>query len=167
MPFTLFHIGPGLFFGLLLRKHIHPPTFLIANLIIDLEPIIMVFILGLDYPLHGYAHTFLAAIIIGILLGYTMYILEKYLKPIYSVFLDNIDYAVALKGYILAGILGAVLHVLFDSPLYPDIKPFIPLQYNFLYNPSLTDEIYMICMATGLIGIIYYLFIVMKYKKKP
>ncbi len=162
MPFTLFHIGPGLFFGLLLRKHVHPPTFLIANLIIDLEPIIMVFILGLDYPLHGYAHTFIAAIIIGVILGYTMYSTKKYLKPIYNIFLDKIDYTSTLGSYLLAGVLGTALHILLDAPLYSDIKPFYPLYQNPLYSPSNLTYDYMFCTTTGVLGLIYYIYLISK-----
>ena len=34
----------------------------------------------------------------------------------------------------LSGVLGAWLHVLFDAPLYSDMKPFYPLQANPLYG---------------------------------
>lgn len=58
MPFTPFHLGPAIFFGMLLRRNMHMPTFIVANVILDVEPL-LVLILGLKYPLHGYFHTFI------------------------------------------------------------------------------------------------------------
>ncbi|MCX8170580.1 MAG: hypothetical protein N3E47_01215 [Candidatus Bathyarchaeota archaeon] len=57
MPFTLFHLGPALGLGLPLRRRLHVPTLVLANVIVDLEPFFVLF-LGLDYPLHGYFHIF-------------------------------------------------------------------------------------------------------------
>jgi len=39
-----------------------------------------------------------------------------------------------LLSYVWAGVLGWVLHVLMDTPLYADIKPFYPLVVNPLYT---------------------------------
>ena len=58
MPFTPFHLGPALFLGLLLFRLVDLPTFLAANVILDLEPL-AVLLLDLDYPLHGLFHSFL------------------------------------------------------------------------------------------------------------
>ncbi len=65
MPFTPFHFGPTLGFGLSLRGYLHAPTFIIANVIVDVEPFLVLF-LGLRYPLHGYLHTFLLALVTGL-----------------------------------------------------------------------------------------------------
>ena len=86
MPFTPFHLGPGLGLGLPLRKYLHAPTFLLASVIVDVEPF-LVLVLGLRYPLHGYVHTFLVAISIGLVLGYAMFLLENFLQPLYKIFL--------------------------------------------------------------------------------
>lgn len=105
MPFTPFHLGPGLGLGLPLRKHLHAPTFLLASVIVDVEPF-LVFFLGLRYPLHGYLHTFLLAIPIGLLLGYIMFLLEKFLQPLYKTFLLEAGNSLSLKSFVVAGGLG-------------------------------------------------------------
>ena len=51
MPFTPYHLGPGLFVGLLFLSFIDFPTFLVASVIVDVEPF-MVLALNLNYPLH-------------------------------------------------------------------------------------------------------------------
>lgn len=39
MPVTPFYLGPALATGLPLRKFIHAPTFIIADIILDLDPL--------------------------------------------------------------------------------------------------------------------------------
>ncbi|MCS7369244.1 MAG: hydrolase [archaeon GBS-70-058] len=168
MPFTLLHLGPGLGLGLPLRKRIHAPTFILASIIIDVEPFLVIS-LKLEYPLHGYLHTFLAALIVGLVLGCIMYLLEGSLKTLYRKLLlegrDNLD----LRQFIIAGILGAELHILLDSLLYEDIKPLYPLTINPLYNPKLKPEIYTLCIWMGMLGLAYYIWLIglAIYEKLP
>lgn len=123
MPFTLFHLGPALFLGIPLRKYIHAPTFILANVILDVEPLI-VMLLRLHYPLHGYLHTFIAAIGVGITFGLVMFLLERPMHPLYKRLLLEPPAMLKKSQFITAGVLGAILHVLFDAPLYYDVKPF-------------------------------------------
>ena len=156
MPFTPFHLGPGLSLGLLLRKHLHAPTFILANVIVDVEPL-FVFLFRLGYPLHGYLHTFLLALLMGLAFGCVMHTLERFLKPLYKMFLLEADTNLSLRPFITAGTFGTELHVLLDAPLYDDIKPLYPIAANPFYNPSLTSEIYSLCVWMGVFGIIYYI----------
>ena len=155
MPFTPFHFGPALGFGLPLRKYIHAPTFILANVILDVEPFLVLFY-GLRYPLHGYLHTFFLAFFVGLALGYTMFLLERFLHPLYKAFQVESDDRLNLKSFVVAGLLGTMVHVLLDSPLYNDIHPFYPLTINPLYNPALSLEIYSFCVWMGILGTIYY-----------
>ena len=156
MPFTPFHFGPSLGLGLPLRKYLHVPTFLLASVIVDIEPF-LVLVFGLRYPLHGYLHTFLLAIPVGFILGYFMFLLEEFFQPLYKVFLLETSDSLSLKSFIFAGSLGTGLHILLDTPLYADITPFYPITANPFYNPALTLEIYSLCVWMGAFGIIYYL----------
>jgi len=159
MPFTIFHLGPGIGLGLPLNRYLHPPTFIFANIFIDLEPL-LVLILGLRSPLHGYLHTLPLAALTGLALSYIMYLIEGFLHPLYRFFLLESESNLSFKSFIMAGISGAVLHVLLDSPLYGDIKPLYPVTINPLYNPALTPEIYCLCIFLGIFGILYYLWMI-------
>ena len=166
MPFTPFHLGPALALGLPLRRYVHAPTFILANVIVGIEPFLVLF-LGLRYPLHGYLHTFFLAFFVGLALGYAMFLLKKILHPLYKAFLLESGNNLSLKSFMFAGILGTTLHVLLDSPLYDDIHPFYPLTANPLYNPALSLEVYSICVWMGILGIIYYvsLLALLAYRK--
>jgi membrane-bound metal-dependent hydrolase YbcI (DUF457 family) len=166
MPFTPFHFGPALGFGLPLKKYVHTPTFILANVILDVEPFLVLFY-GLNYPLHGYLHTFLLAFFVGLALGYAMFLLEKIFHPLYKLSLLESDNTLSLKSFLAAGVLGTALHVLLDSPLYGEMRPFYPLTTNPLYNPVSSLEIYSLCVWIGIFGIAYYvaLLVFLAYKK--
>ncbi len=70
MPFTPFHLGPALLFGLVLFSYLDFPTFMVANVIVDIEPF-MIIALGLDLPLHGFFHSFLGGVIVSLLLTWS------------------------------------------------------------------------------------------------
>ena len=45
MLFTPYHFGPGLLIGLVFLSFIDIPTFLTANLIVDIEPFLVLFLI--------------------------------------------------------------------------------------------------------------------------
>ncbi len=157
MPFTPFHLGPALAIGLPLRRYIHVPTFVVANVIVDLEPL-LVLVLNLQYPLHGYLHTFVGALALGLALGYAMYVSERWLGSLWRKMV-LVPETLGLRAFIMAGISGTLLHVLLDSPLYHDIKPLYPISLNPLYSPSLTPLIYRACVFTAIAGLTYYFYL--------
>jgi hypothetical protein len=50
-----------------------------------------------------------------------------------------------------------MLHVLLDSPLYGEMKPFYPLTTNPLYGSISSFNIYLLSAAMGALGILFYL----------
>jgi len=163
MPFTPLHLGPSLVFGLPLRKKLHLPTLLVASVAVDVEPF-LVLVLGLNYPLHGYLHTFLLALPFGVLIGYTMFQLEKYLGELWRT-LHLEENLFSRTSFIGGGVLGTFSHVLLDSPLYSDIRPFFPLEANPLYAPWLSGPIYVLCVASFIVGVVLYLVIAIRSKQ--
>ncbi len=162
MPFTPFHFGAHASIALPLNKKINSLVFILANVIIDIEPLLVI-VFNFSYPLHGYAHTFIGASIIGGIWGIVAYqfkpIFEKILKilklpPIFS-----------MKQYILSGISGALLHVLFDAPLYADIKPFDPIKINPLYGLISNALMYKMCSLLFIPAVILYFWSVNRYRK--
>jgi membrane-bound metal-dependent hydrolase YbcI (DUF457 family) len=155
MPFTPFHFGPALFFGLLLVRYINFPTFLIASVIVDIEPFLVLF-LGLNYPLHGFLHSFLGGSLVAIILSLLMIKLDKKIQKVTEFF--KLKQKFSSKGIWLAAFSGIYLHILFDSPLYMDIKPFYPSGSNPFYNNSVFVgfEIYTLCVLLFLAGFFLY-----------
>jgi len=85
MPFTPYHLGPALLFGLLFLSVINFPAFLVANVIVDIEPF-LVLTLNLNYPLHGFFHSFLGGTLVAVLLALMMHQIRDRLSPLLSFF---------------------------------------------------------------------------------
>ncbi len=167
-PFTLLHLGPALAFGLPLRKYLHAPTFIVANVVLDIEPFLVVFF-RLHYPLHGYLHTLLLAVAVGLLLGYIMFKLERRIQPAYRLLLLETNRSYGVKSFLVAGVAGAMLHVLFDAPLYSDITPFFPYTANPLLESGVLAGfgVYALCLWMGIFALAFYvvLAVLHLYKK--
>jgi len=158
MPFTPLHLGPAIVFGYLLRRLVHWPTFVAANVLVDVEPLLVFtgVLMVEGYPLHGYLHTFLASLAAGSALGYAMFHLNRFLRYFFER-LHLVEGDVGLRNYILGGMLGWSFHVLLDSPLYADIRPLYPLQFNPLLLTFNLVELYLNFVYTLLLaGLLLY-----------
>jgi membrane-bound metal-dependent hydrolase YbcI (DUF457 family) len=156
MPFTPFHLGPALAVGLPLRRYLHSPTFIVANVILDVEPF-LVLVFGLHYPLHGYLHSLLLASAVGLALGAVMFWIEKPLQPFYQKLQLETRIPLKLKSFLLAGVFGAWLHVLLDAFLYSEMAPLYPWTANPLLQAGLTNsDLYMLCVYLGIFGVVYW-----------
>ena len=165
MPFTPFHLGPAFGIGLPLRRWLHLPTFIVTSVLVDVEPFLVV-VLGLNYPIHGYLHTFLFASLMGIVTAMLMFQVEDRFKNLYMELSLEGEAPLQLRSFLLGGVLGSVIHVLLDTPLYADIRPFYPYQHNPLYCPAITSEIYGSCILLGFIGVLYYAVLIFKDRNK-
>lgn len=156
LPFTSHHLGAGLLIGFLLKKRINWFTLLLTTtILVDLEPIYVVVFNPPMYRVHGYMHTFIASIPMGVLVGFITYTARGLIKR----YFENLGLVESsgITSYILAGIIGWSLHVFMDSFLYYDIQPFAPLECNPLYSPRYKLLIHYIYEAVFYTGSAVYL----------
>ncbi len=161
MPFTPYHLGPALAVGLILRRWLHAPTLIVASVALDVEPLLVI-VLGLGTSLHGIAHTFLAAIVVGTACGLMMRLLQSRLSAVFRALSLETEGRLpngskpGIEAFVAAGVMGSMLHVLLDAPIYEDIQPFFPLVSNPLYLPASANMMYSVCLWLGLAGLIIY-----------
>ncbi len=153
MPLTPFHLGPALFLGLLFFSVFDLPTFLISNVIVDLEPFIIIS-LGLDYPLHGFFHSFLGGTIVAALLAIIIFKTKGRLAGVMKVLKLRQDSS--FKKILFTALSGIYFHILLDSFLYTDIKPFYPLEPNPLYGVFSFSDVYLFCIFSFFAGAVLY-----------
>ena len=163
MPFTPYHFGPHSCVALSLRKYIDFPVFILANVAVDLEPLAVI-LFTLDYPLHGYFHTFLIGGMIGIIWAVIAYFLKNILEEIMNAL--RLSYKTSFAKMVVSGILGVWLHVLFDAPIYEDIRPFYPSESNPLYGILSSQTLYTICSICFIPALILYIFGVLAFLGK-
>jgi len=148
MPFTPYHFGPSAFFGLVFRKWLDVPVFVLANVIVDLEVlVIMTFELG--RPMHRYFHTLLIGAVVGIVWAMAAYPLRHTFKKVMR--LLHIPYRTSLGKMIISGVLGVWLHVLIDGVYHHDVRVFWPNKTISLRRTMLSriskEQVQTICAA--------------------
>ena len=163
MPFTPYYFGPSGCVALPLRKYIDIPVFVLVNVIIDLEPG-MVLLFDLNYPLHGYCHTFLFGTIIGLVWGFVAYTARDSLKRLMELF--GLPYQTSLGKMILSGLLGIWFHILIDSFCWEDIRPFWPSSANPLTNLATLNTMRLLCAISFIPAVTLYVIAVRSHKKE-
>lgn len=155
MPLTPFHFGPALLLGLVFFSYLDFPTFLVASVIIDVEPILVVS-LRLDYPLHGFFHSFLGGTSLALLLAWIMGKTRRYFSPFLSFFMLGQKWSI--KKILIASLSGVYIHILLDSRMHMDIRPFYPLNLNPFLTQSTSSVlgIYMLCIWSFIGGLTIY-----------
>ncbi len=160
MPFTPFHFGPAATISLLAKKYIDLPAFILVNVAIDVEPL-LVMLFNLNYPLHGYFHTFMFGSLVALLSGIILYFFKNFLTNIMARF--GLPYKATLKKILISSVFGAWLHITLDATLYTDIKPFYPLNFNPLYGTISHSNVYLMCALFFIPA--FFLFLKLKHQK--
>lgn len=140
MPFTPYHFGPSGFVGLVLRKWIDVPVFILANLIVDLE-VLVILQFNLGRPIHRYSHTLLIGAVVGLIWALAAYPLRHIFKKIMQ--LLYIPYRTSLFKMIISGILGVWMHVLIDGLYHYDVNIFWPSKNIWLWRkmfPNISNQ---------------------------
>jgi membrane-bound metal-dependent hydrolase YbcI (DUF457 family) len=166
MPFTPYHFGPSGFFGLVFGKWIDLPVFVLANVIVDVE-VLVIGALGLGWPIHRYCHTLLIGVVVGALWGIAAYPLRHFFKKIMRVF--YIPYKTSLIKMVISGILGIWLHVLIDGIYHTDVRIFWPSK-NMWFQQTLRKHITKagietVCLLFCIAAFILYILLVTVFRR--
>jgi len=156
MPITPFHLGPGLFFGTIFLKYLDFLSFLLGNVILDVEPFCIV-LYNLHYPSRSYPHHALLHTILGAFLMsfLSALILNEFKKKIKKRLQRFKILQVSSFGKIFLSVFaGALLHLVFDSLMHYDVFPFWPWRFNPLLRLISPFENYLLCIIFGILGII-------------
>ena len=163
MPFTPYHFGPSACIALPLRKYIDIPVFILANVAVDLEPLAVI-LFDLNYPLHGYFHTFLVGTVVALVWGLIAYWGKSILQRLMKLF--HLSYETNFRKMLLSAILGIWFHILLDGQLYTDIQPFWPLNSNPFFNLITPKTVRLLCTISFLPAIVLYIIAVASYVRK-
>ncbi len=157
MPFTPYHLGPGLLLGLLFFRWIDVVAVLVGSVILDLEPFV-VLVTGIALPLHGICHTYVAAGLLSIPTSAALWYLRGPTRRITRLFGLEQDFRPA--GIYASCLVGTISHVFLDSFLYAEMNPFYPILGNPFYEYLASPLIYQSCMYAGFAGLLIYLILV-------
>ncbi len=158
MPFTPFHMGPGLAVKAVSGRHFSLMVFGFSQVAIDIEPLVRI-IRG-DAVLHGFTHTYLGATLIAVVsvvVGRPIcqFFLNYWTPDPYSPFLNwlrgpkTISWPAAITG----AFVGTYSHVFLDSIMHSDMQPLSPLsEANRLLHVISFEGLHLLCLLSGVAG---------------
>lgn len=149
MPFTPYHMGPGLLAKALLRGSFSLLVFGWTQVLMDVEPLV-VMLIGRG-RVHGVSHTYLAALPIALLAAVTGKGLAQS-----ALRLGARGAAVTLPWWVAltSALIGSVSHVALDSVIYRDMRPFDPLSpANPLLGLVSVSDVHAISVVAGVVGV--------------
>lgn len=174
MPFTPFHMGPGLAIKAVGGRHVSLTVFGFSQVAMDIEPLVR--ILRGDGMLHGVTHTYAGAAVIAlasVLLGRPICqrLLDYYWQPAVSSPFQRwlrgpqrISWSAAVAG----ALLGTFSHVVLDSIMHADLQPFAPFSAaNGLLRLVSVDALHLGCFTAGLLGIVLFVPLYVLSRRKP
>lgn len=154
MPFTPFHMGPGILVKALLQGSFSLMVFGWTQIVMDLQPL---FAMVTDEgKLHGFTHTYVGSTLIAVFSAIT----GKYLSQWALVFFSNgAKRGINIRWWVafLSAFIGSYSHVALDSIMHTDIEPLSPFsQSNELLGLISVGALHQLCIYSGLVGAVMY-----------
>jgi hypothetical protein len=153
-------MGPGLLFKSILSQHFSLMVFGFSQVAMDIQTAVC--IIGGNEILHGFSHTYLGATALGFIsfvIGRPIcqWLLNlRHPDPDFSLFEWLFESKViSRKSALFGAFIGTYSHVLFDSIMHFDVRPFAPWSDTnaFLELISL-EALHLFCMVSGGLGLI-------------
>ena len=147
MPFTPFHLGPGLVFKAIGGRHFSFMVFGGAQVLIDIEPGLG---LALGWPvLHGWTHTFAGAAVIGAIAG----VAGKPASTRVLRWLRIVHPPLTWTASFIGAFVGTFSHVLLDGLMHADMRPLAPWsEANPWFGWIPMERVYDGCVVAAVVG---------------
>jgi membrane-bound metal-dependent hydrolase YbcI (DUF457 family) len=148
VPFTPFHMGPGILVKAMLSGSFSLMVFGWAQIVMDLQPL-FVLVTG-EGHMHGFTHTLVGATLIGVFSA----ISGKYLGEIglWIIRFGRCQRISWLTASVSAAI-GTYSHVILDALIHADLEPFAPFtSRNPLLGTFSWSGVERLCLYSGVLG---------------
>ncbi len=156
MPFTPFHMGPGILVKAVLQGSFSLMVFGWAQIVMDIQPLI-VLVTG-EGNLHGFSHTYVGATLLAVFSALSGKYLSEIGLKILGISQKKNPIRIRWRISLLSAFIGTYSHVILDSIMHSDVEPYYPLmQHNELLGLITVSQLHQLCIYSALIGaIIYY-----------
>ena len=160
MPFTPFHMGPGLAIKAVAGRHFSLIVFGFAQVAIDIEPLVR--ILRGDSVLHGFTHTYLGATLIAVAVIFAgrpvcQSLLDWWNAGLSSKWLARFrsPAPISWRATVTGAFIGTYSHVFLDGIMHVDLQPYAPFSTanNMLGFVSI-DALHLFCAGAGAAGVV-------------
>jgi len=155
MPFTPYHIGPGVPIKAILQDRFSLIIFSGAQVVMDLQPLV-VMLTGRG-EIHGSTHTLLGATALGVLAALALRYPTRWLLNLFRPRTIP-KVGIKWKTAFLSALLGTISHAVIDALIYPDVEPFWPFSAsNPLRSGITTPQMITFCWLSGVVGLVLYI----------
>jgi hypothetical protein len=154
VPFTPFHMGPGILVKALLQGSFSLMVFGWSQIVMDLQPLVAI-VTG-EGKLHGFTHTYVGSTLIAIFSAVTGKYLSQWALVVFS---NGAQRGIIIRWWVafLSAFIGAYSHVILDSIMHTDIEPLSPFSpFNELLGLVSVAALHKFCLYSGLVGAITY-----------
>lgn len=142
MPSTPFHFGPGLALHAAAPRQVNFLAFCAANALIDVETLYN--LATGHHALHTFFHTYVGATLVAGVITLAFTLVDRWGGR-----------APTLAPVITGAALGAYSHILLDSVMHADVRPFAPFSMaNPLLDVLSTADLHLLCVALGMAGLL-------------
>lgn len=159
MPITPYHLGPGAAMKAMAPRAFSFSVFTLTQVVIDLETLANV--LRKSEVLHQFLHTYAGATLVaafGATLGRPL--CERWLR-FWNATLGRertgvlrLETAIPWRAAAMGAVIGAYSHVVFDSMMHRDIRPWAPWsETNGLFEVIPVVALHWGCLLSGLAGL--------------
>jgi len=147
VPFTPFHLGPGLLCKGAAPRQVSITAFALSQVAIDLEP--LYHHLRRETPLHGPLHTVLIGGAVGLAVGAAAWALARRMPALPPLLRLDLERGTALLG----GWIGGASHALLDGLVHPDVHALRPFaETTWVLAPAGIDAVPVACVIAGVLG---------------
>ncbi len=155
MPFTPFHMGPGILVKALLHGGFSLMVFGWAQILIDIEPLVV--LLRGEGQLHGLSHTWLGALLIAPVAALSGKPLSEIGLRVLGISPADDPIRIAWWVAWASAFIGTFSHVLLDAIMHADLQPLAPFAGgNSLLGLLDVSQLYQYCVYAGLAGAALY-----------
>jgi hypothetical protein len=161
MPFTPLHMGPGVLLKAFLPTSFSLMVFGWAQIVMDLQPLVAM--LTGRGELHGLSHTWIGASLLAVVAALS----GKYLGEL-GLYLLGLRRQLPIRWSAawLGAVTGTASHVLLDSLVHADVRPFAPFSAaNGLFGMVSWEAMEWFCLACGTLGSALYLVVATRLAK--
>ncbi len=175
MPYPPYHLGASGFFGLLFRRWLDVPVFVLANVIVDLD-VLADHAFAPGWPVHQFLHfhTLMIGAGVGIAWGLTVY----FIRPVRRFFqwamkLLGMPYKATAVKAAVSGLVGVWLHVFIDNLYHYDVqlvwpsraKPLLRLLRQNHIRVS-QQQIEYACIVFAIAAVLLYIMDIIRTRRK-
>ena len=155
MPFTPFHLGPGLLVKALLHGGSSLMVFGWAQILIDIQPLVV--LLRGEGQVHGYSHTWLGALLIAPVAALSGKPLSEYGLRVIGISAAEEPIRIAWWVAWTSAFIGTFSHVLLDAIMHADLEPLAPFAGgNSLLGLLDVWQLHQFCIYAGFAGAALY-----------